>query len=66
MFIFKVVTSSEAELKLDRTLAKFYPIFWCGSLLYDKNWQFYDLLDVELFDDMDEEAIEEGPARRDI
>ena len=23
-----------------RTLAKFYPIFWCSSLLYDKNWQF--------------------------
>ena len=21
-------------------LAKFYPIFWCGSFLYDKNWQF--------------------------
>ena len=20
-------------------LAKFFPIFWCGSPLYDKNWR---------------------------
>ena len=31
---------------------KFYPIFWCGSLLYDKNWRFQGLYEVELFDNM--------------
>ena len=35
----------------NRTLAKFYPIFWCGRLLYDKNWRFQGFFDVELFDE---------------